>query len=195
MIGMKKNFYGTDYELQIADAIFCNELDDVIQYLTNAEGEQFGYIVYYKPVFRLGDYQPSLLCPLTHSRFPTSDINSRMTVNSDTYLRGNGYLKFPVGNITAEEAMLAGSILYSSSGENNKYYLYTGYPYWTITPRETYLQESSIYVVMGNGLLYGGDFDSGNYIKPVINLKNNVDIVGTGTISDPFTVLPITYCE
>ena len=56
--------------------------------------------------------------------------NDLYTVSSSS--KGNKALDYPIGLITADEVKYAGSG--RSSANNNKYFLYTGNNYWTMTP-------------------------------------------------------------
>ncbi len=86
--------------------------------------------------------------------------------------RGNQKLENPVGQITVDEAILAGGFSYTT---NKKFWLYTGQSYWTMSAH------SSILSVSGNGarasFISNSGFVQDHYVsiiygaRPVINLK------------------------
>ena len=94
-----------------------------------------------------------------------------------------------VGLITADEVSMAGG---TTSG-NSSYYLYTGQDYWTMSPYSFTVgsSSSSAYVspVFSNGNL--GNYNVGRAaagVRPVINLKADVTLTGSGTQTDPYVV-------
>ena len=97
---------------------------------------------------------------------------------------GNAALDYPIGLISGDEAMLAG-ILWNSSNQNS--YLYTGFYYLTMTPSHISSRTAYVFTVYSNGGFYSfyvGDPSSG--VRPVINLRSDIQITGSGTTSDPF---------
>jgi len=111
--------------------------------------------------------------------------------NSDLFTKtgatkGNKSLTNPIGLITADEAVYAGGL-----GEDNRnYYLFTGYTYWTMTP---YAFSSDAYAFMTCLFTYGnlGINNSLNAlypVRPVINIRSDVTLTGTGTASNPYVV-------
>ena len=128
----------------------------------------------YQPYTRISNSSPSLTCQ-------TEDIYT--TSGSST---GNKALTYPIGLISADEAMFAG-IPWSDSNQNN--YLYTGQSYWTMSPY-LYGSYASVFNVGSNGDLGGnGDVDwTAPGVRPVINLKSAIAISGSGTTSDPYTI-------
>ena len=100
---------------------------------------------------------------------------------------GNKSLTYPVGLITADEVALAGGYYVK---ENYSYYLYASQQYWTLTP---YMVGSggyaSVFRVDNTGALLN---DTPNYslgVRPVINLRSDIELTGTGTITDPYIVV------
>ena len=107
----------------------------------------------------------------------------------------NDIIKVQVGLITADEVMFAG-ISYSEKTTNN--YLYTGQAYRTMSPHyysHTYANGSNgnayILYVAGNGQLPGNGSDASiiSGMRPVVNLKADTLFTGSGTSSDPYTVV------
>ena len=130
---------------------------------------------YYQPYTRMSNSSPSLSCE-------TPDIYT--TSGSST---GNGALTYPIGLISADEAMYAG-IPWGVSNTNN--YLYTGQYYWTMSPYYFYGSSTNVFVVYDDSSLYYGFVGWTDYgVRPVINLRSDVPIAGSGTTSDPFKVV------
>ena len=130
----------------------------------------------YQPFTRVNNNSPSLSCN-------TNDIYT--TKESST---GNKALTYSIGLISADESMLAGISNWNSSGNTNNY-LYTGQNYWTMSP-SYYSGDAIVLCVLSDGSLnnyYVGDAAPG--VRPVINIRANVEITGSGTTSDPFVVV------
>ena len=128
----------------------------------------------YQSYTRIENNSPSLTCQ-------TEDI---YTVDEFEY--GNGALTYPIGLISADEAMFAGIPNWNSSNSNN--YLYTGKNYWTMSP---YFFDGVAYVsfVDSDGFLYGNGVYGTSGVRPVINLRADVSLTGSGTTSDPFKIV------
>ena len=98
-------------------------------------------------------------------------------------------IKEPVGLITADEAMFGGVPVFGDAIGN---YLINGQNYWTMTPGSFYTTNSSAYVfhVYSGGTLGSiARVDNTFGVRPVINLKANTLFSGSGTASDPYTVV------
>ena len=160
----------TAYEEYIdGNAGFCGD-----RRVTSGTGTETS-ITYYQPYTRIENNSPSLSCE-------TSDIYT--TSGSST---GNGALDYPIVLISADEAMFAGMPNRNSSNTNN--YLYTGQTYWTMSPYWYYFGYAGVFVVSSSGVLYTGTVNDSYGVRPVINLRADVSLTGTGTTSDPFKVV------
>ena len=93
-------------------------------------------------------------------------------------------LKISIGLISADEVAYAGAKL---GTPNSSYYLYTGQSYWTMSPR-LYDYYASVHTVASNGNVGNGYVNSSNGIRPVINLKADILLKGSGTSTDPYVV-------
>ena len=116
--------------------------------------------------------EPTLKCSQSNDYFTTSGSS-----------RGNHELIYPIGLITSDEVVLAGGFGGSS---NQSYYLYTNQYYWTMSPYY-YDGAAWVFYVSSSGILNGVDNADG--VRPVINLKADVSLTGTGTASDPYRVV------
>ncbi len=122
---------------------------------------------------------------MTHKQ-PTFECSN----SSDLYTtggsdKGNFALKYPIGLITADEIAYAGGVY---GVVNSNYYLNTGISYWTMTP---YNFSNYAYVLLtySSGGIGSNKVDSTLGVRPVINLKADVQLVGSGTTSDPYVVV------
>ena len=131
---------------------------------------------------------PSLKCANTNDYFTTTTSSA-----------GNKALTYPVGLITAIEAVYAG---YATSDKdysehyitNSNMYLYGNFPYRTMTPGTFhYTGEASIWHINsrsnGEGYITSGVAKMYETIRPVINLKADITFAsGDGTADRPFKI-------
>ena len=109
---------------------------------------------------------------------------------------GNGALKVtpsdndstatPIGLITADEVAFAGGV---AGSNNTSYYLYNNAYYLTMSPYNFNGSTAYVFAVSGDGDLFNHDVDFTLGVRPVINLKSAIAITGSGTTSDPFSVV------
>ena len=129
---------------------------------------------YYGAYIRLvRNNNPSLQCD-------SGDVYT--TTDSST---GNKSLQYPIGLVTADEAALTG-ITYNNA--NTGSYLYTNSTYWTMTPSNCDSRSYVFSVISAGSLDYGWPNISTG-VRPVINLRADVALSGSGTTSDPFKVV------
>ena len=167
----EENFLGTKYEEQIADVGFCNDRsisdEKVSGYSNLAYKKESTLYNWYKVIVQ------TLTCKQDNDMFTTKNA-----------LNGNKALTYPVGTLNIGEVILAGG--YSTS--NSDYYLYTGYSYWTMSPRSYAKGEAAVrYVNMTGGINMENYVDIAG-VRPVINLKPGSLTQGQGTKSSPYTV-------
>ena len=171
----KTNIVDAGYSDKVADVIYCNDrqIDNLSGY-----GTALGYgrnQTAYMARYRLyTNKSPVLTC---------TNKNDRFTVDDTT--NGNGALTYPVGLITADEMSMGGAV-YASS--NSSYYLYTGNDYWTMSPcffRSGNAHE--FYVDSSGNINYSSVYYS-NGVRPVLSLKSDISVTGSGTQSDPWVV-------
>ena len=95
-------------------------------------------------------------------------------------------LKIPIGLITADEVIMAGL---AWSGGTTSNYLYTGEYYWTMSPCLFSGSYAVVFRVNLNGRLYGSDVNGSLGVRPVVNLKADVQFSeGNGTSTNPYVV-------
>ena len=156
------------YSSYISDTIFCNDRqiqDNYIKYGFGPEGT----------VYRAGvGGAITLKCASQNDRFTVADE-----------VLGNKKLSYPIGLINIDEAMIAGG-----TATNKKYYLYTGYAYWTMTPNSYNSTSANVRIISSSGTSSGAPVDSTNtLLRPVINLKAGVLNSGTGLWNDPYKII------
>ena len=159
----------------LADTGFCGDRS-----ITNS-GDGYSTTSYteYGAVNRLAKTNklPILTCPDKEHDLYTVDSTN-----------GNGALTNPIGLMTADEAAMAGMV---NGYLNTLSYVYAGTWYWTMSPYSFRPSGSAsiVWSVGGTGY-FSGDWVPGGYgVRPVINLKSDVEISGgIGTINDPFIV-------
>ncbi len=149
----------------------------------------------YAPVHRAwksggADYdstqEPTLKCG-NKTRDLFTGPNAQGTTDSEgNEISGNNKLETPVGLITMDEVIMAGGL----AGQNNYgYWLYTGANYWTMSPYYTYSSgNAQVFRVYSSGLLVNDGVSYAYGVRPVINLKADVTITGSGTIQTPYEV-------
>ena len=151
-------------ESKIADGKYCNDRNVVNgQSWSSSPSASFNYASY-KRLYE--DYMPTLNCS-----------------SNDLYT-------LKVGLIMADEIELSGC----KNAINTSYYLYNGQNYWTISPYQWYYGSSislyaRVFAVNSDGYFGYWNVDYTHGVRPVINLKANVTIMGTGTINDPYEVV------
>ena len=115
----------------------------------------------------------------------------------DKYKKANGYLKYPIGLLTLDEASLAGGIG-NPETSNNQYYLYTGGHFrlgspgawnfsWGEDPSASYAGGSIVY---SDGKLRANwSVNDPGFDRPVSSLKSDILYVsGDGSINKPYIV-------
>ena len=111
------------------------------------------------------------------------------TNNSDLYTTtgsedGNKALQYPIGLISTDEVAYAGGV-YNTS--NSSYYLCIRNAYWTVSP-SSYSGSAGVFCVGSNGRLGWYGVRSAVGVRPVINLRGDLFVTGTGTSTDPYEV-------
>ena len=124
---------------------------------------------------------------LNTNKAPTFECAS----DSDLYTTsgssdGNKALTYPIGLISADEVAYAGGVY----GTNNtSYYLYTNSSYWTMSPRNFNGALASVFAVNSVGSLGHWHVNYAYGVRPVVNLKADVQIsTGSGTSSNPYVI-------
>ena len=145
---------------------FCSDRN-----MANGSNFNSSTAIYYAAYERMYSYSPILQCS-----------------DEDILSKENGRLPNPIGLITADELRLGG-MPFEDVGVS---YLQTSEDYWTMSPAVF-----DVNILLGMAYVYyasaGGDFFSNltfyeKGVRPVINLRADVELTGSGTTSNPYVV-------
>ena len=168
------NWYATNllqYATSISDNTFCNDRS-----LFSGSGYQLEGTIYSVYDRLYTKKLPSLKC---------SQMSDKFRMNNDI-----AKLDYPVGLITADETVMAGASIRTA---NEKYYLYNGYDYHTMSPSGfsvDYLVAVNFNLRSDGSLTPSFDVSFGYGVRPVINLQADVKIEkGDGTSISPYKII------
>ena len=163
---------------------FCGDRSN----LNNQSGVGTGTVsTYYKSYIRVSTSTPSLKCENSSDYYTVSSTSS-----------GNKALTYPVGLITADEVLLAGSSggvfdgTYNYQKSTSNAYLTIGQLFWTMTPTGYYnpfggaYWSSFVFFVDTSGIIDDGYTYNTVGLRPVINLKSTLKFTGNGTKNNPY---------
>ncbi len=172
----KTNIVDKNLGNKISDTLFCNDR-------TTVEGLGYGKNrTSYGATARTNVWNtdPSKVKPI----FTCPQKNDAFTVSDDE--KGNGDLTYPVGLITADEVVAAGSGKFQT--DNLNYYLYKGSTYWSFSPLNFSGMFSVAFCIHPSGFLFNNVVSNTSYVAPVINLKAEYvkTFIGDGTINNPY---------
>ncbi len=161
--------------------------------LSSNSGTGTGTVTTYnKGYLRVQDSTPTLAC---------GNAKDYYTINNSTI--GNKALVYPIGLLSADEAMYAGHAggsfngTYNHQKKNISSYLTTGTSFWLITPSGMYYSfgwngfGTNVFGITSDGMVenHGVVNPSGGCgLKPVINIRSDVAITGSGTMTDPYII-------
>ena len=161
---------------QIIDQWYENNLLDFSKYLDEDVGF-CGDRIFSNSISsfheRLNNFTPTFKC--------INSENDLYTISSAAV--GNRALQYPIGMLSGDEVVFAGMDMDYS---NNFNFLNSKMPHWTMTP----MHSSALAVVAADGTI-GMDFSSRVEagIRPVVNLRSDIEIIGKGTVNDPYFVV------
>ena len=114
------------------------------------------------------------------------DQYSLSTENGGTSGYGNNTLKYSVGLIILDEAVMAGGKLWN---ENNNYYLYTGQYFWLGSPYDWSTYYSDVARVFSTGYLSSNDPTVAWGVRPSVSLQpETLSLGGNGTMETPYII-------
>ncbi len=182
----KTNIVDKNLGNKVADVIFCNDRTTPGKALTGFTSDTgLGYGMNktaYGATARVGG---PWLTAITKSqpKFTCSQKNDAFTVDDEK--NGNGDLTYPVGLITADEVVAAGSGMYEK--DNRLYYLSKGTRYWSLSPL-SFDGNARPFIIGGGGNLSYDVIERNRGVVPVINLKPEYvkTMIGDGTINNPY---------
>ena len=118
-----------------------------------------------------------------YAAYDRINVGASLQCNSENLLsKDNGKMPNSIGLLTSDEYVLAG---------NGNSYLDVGIDYWTMSPYyfENYGVAFVFVVYSGGGLIDYWGVDGIWGVRPVINLRSDIPITGSGTTSDPFRLV------
>ena len=168
----ENNIKGTTNEQYVKDNIFCNDRSFAPDNSGTGAGRSETQYRWYNFADSPNNNKMMLTCPQKNDAF---------TVNDNS--KGNGALTYGIGLVTTDEVALAGGW----NSINSNYYLYSGQDYWTMSPCYFDGDGAIERVVRSDGNAdVGWSVHASLVARPVINLKSEVLLQGTGTVSDPY---------
>lgn len=160
-----------NYTSYLSDEIFCNDRS-----VYEGTGYKIDTNTFYGAHYRISsNNKPSLLCQ--------RETDSFNTVNSFAML------DYPIGLITADEVAIAGGV---NNISNFEFYLNKNIDFWTMSPSyyDSGFSVARFFYVIKDGTLHNGSLSSNDRgIRPVINLRADVEITGgIGTKNSPYVI-------
>ncbi len=183
----KVNIEDNNLSDKVADVIFCNDRTTPGKDATGLSTDTgLGYgrnITAYGAIARVGNPW-QILITQPQPKFMCSQKNDAFTVSEEEL--GNGNLTYPIGLITADEILAAGSGKYNTG--NSSYYLYKGSWYWSMSPSSFTGSHAAVFNVGEYGIGNTYVYNANGAITPVINLKAEYvkTMIGDGTINNPY---------
>ena len=169
------NWYRTNllsYTSKIEDTIWCNDRSIAVMAGFDKNTSFLNDRLLYSGDKRADRSTPVITCPNKRDSF---------TVGSS----GNGKLTYPIGMLTSDELILAGSgrVGYSASA-----YLNSGNTWYVITPKG-FTKSRAGMLTLYRQYIFGADTNVTGSIRPSISLNKDATIIsGTGTSDNPYIV-------
>ena len=95
-----------------------------------------------------------------------------------------GLVNANIGLLSYDEIIYAGGYF----GKLSNYYLYNDRYFWTMSPAGSLNSDSSGWYVNNKGVVNNYSVTGTCTLRPVLNLKSDTLITGTGTVSDPYII-------
>ena len=166
----------------VLDSWYSNNLNSYASKIATGEGASF-----------CNDRQPSTSNSSLNGNGGTGVINTYYAVyirlytnRAPTFRCADTGDRFATsaGLITADEVAYAGGVLATN---NLKYYLTSGYDYWTISVA-MYNDGIGMVRINGDGWITDNYAPSNYGVRPVINLRKDIQFTGLGTADNPYVV-------
>ena len=142
-----------------------------------------------KSIYRVMYNKPTNICENDEDYYTVSSTSN-----------GNRALIYPIATLSIYDAIYAGHAGTLTVGSlvskkpTPSTYLICGFRYWTMTPAGLYApfvgntSYGFVYGVNSNGVLEEHGIGNQFFIKPVINIRSDVTIIGSGTMMDQYVV-------
>ena len=172
------------YSRFLEDTKWCNDRQIASLGGWNPNGGSTSETLTFKGYDRLKNtYKPTLKCE-------EQDAFTLSLDKGGTEGYGNNKLTYPVGMLTADEYVLAGS---STTQTNTDYYLYTSTFVWTLTPSQVLADQYFIRkynLDSGGGMGVNGISIHEYFIRPSISLIKGTEFEsGDGTKENPYVIV------
>jgi len=183
----KTNIVDKGYENYIdINTGFCNDRQLDKTYLTDYAGDGYGVQTStYAPAGRIDQEQrKTTLTPIIQCTNKERDLFTHTSAST-----GNKKLTYPIGLITGDELIFAGT--FGGIRGSSTFYLKTNQGYWTMSP-DTYSNSAAasyVFYLMPNGCFFSAPTTSTYGLRPVINLKADTKFSGSGSSTDPYVVV------
>ena len=183
----KTNIVDKGYGNAVSDTLFCNDRSTPGKESTGwtndtglgygSQNTSFGGYARMKLGFSgYAGATPTFKCPQKNDAFTVKDTS-----------KGNGALTYPIGLITVDEIVAAGSGRYLTN--NIDYYLYRpGNWYWSLSPSNFISGYARVFNVYTSPQLRTDLVHNGGAVAPVINLSAEYTntLTGDGTTENPY---------
>lgn len=182
------NWYETnlkEYKYYLKDTIYCNDrkvvnINNVVGMTLTGDGTGTNESAYAGSDRTYVSHSPTLKC---------ENKNDRFTVNNTM---GNMELVYPIALATSDELVYAGATGIDPATmtyiANTEFYLFNGDFCWTMTPFFFAGGIARVDYLDGNGNVINGNVSNNGGVRPVVSLRSDAILGGSGTMNDPFVV-------
>ena len=184
------NWYETnlkEYKYYLKDTIYCNDrkvvnINNVVGMTLTGDGTGTNESA----------YAGSDRTYVSHSPSPTlkcENKNDRFTVNNTM---GNMELVYPIALATSDELVYAGATGIDQATNtyitNTEFYLFNGDFCWTMTPFFFEGGSANVGSLSDKGRVSANRVHNNRGVRPVVSLRSDAILGGSGTMNDPFVV-------
>lgn len=182
------NWYETnlkEYKYYLKDTIYCNDrkvvnINNVVGMTLTGDGTGTNESAYAGSDRTYVSHSPTLKC---------ENKNDRFTVNNTM---GNMELVYPIALATSDELVYAGATGIDPATmtyiTNTEFYLFNGDFCWTMTPFFFAGGYASVDYLYDYGSVSYNIVSNYRGVRPVVSLRSDAILGGSGTMNDPFVV-------
>ena len=182
------NWYETnlkEYKYYLKDTIYCNDrkvvnINNVVGMTLTGDGTGTNESAYAGSDRTYVSHSPTLKC---------ENKNDRFTVNNTM---GNMELVYPIALATSDELVYAGATGIDPATmtyiTNTEFYLFNGDFCWTMTPFFFVGGSARVDYLIDSGYVSDSYVDNDRGVRPVVSLRSDAILGGSGTMNDPFVV-------
>ena len=182
------NWYETnlkEYKYYLKDTIYCNDrkvvnINNVGGMTLTGDGTGTNESAYAGFDRTYVSHSPTLKC---------ENKNDRFTVNNTM---GNMELVYPIALATSDELVYAGATGIDPATmtyiTNTEFYLFYGNFCWTMTPFFFAGGDARVDGLSAYGNVGNGNVGNPDGVRPVVSLRSDAILGGSGTMNDPFVV-------